>query len=261
VRAVLVVTSLHDCRGHLVCQHGASPAWCVEQYLTSMACCWPLAAAVALLVAPVPMHDACSLLHSQHAVLLWLQVQAGVARTGKWWGHQHWPEMQPDMLIFAKGIASGYPMAGLAAREGLFDNLLPGTMGGTYGGNAVACAAAVATIDAIEQEGIMQNAADRGVEIMQGLVELAKKYPEIVDVRGRGLMIGVEFGGAGGRGSTPRKGLAGEVVKVAAQHDLLLMPSGARECIRILPPLVLTQQEAALAVDTLGKVLAKVLRN
>lgn len=228
-----------------------SPAWlAVGRWLLLWLCCWH--AFLCMLCAACCAH---STLGSA-----WLQVQAGVARTGKWWGHQHWPEMQPDMLIFAKGIASGYPMAGLAAREGLFDNLLPGTMGGTYGGNAVACAAAVATIDAIEQEGIMQNAADRGVEIMTGLVELAKEYPEIVDVRGRGLMIGVEFGGAGGRGSAPRKGLAAEVVKVAAQHDLLLMPSGARECIRILPPLVLTQQEAALAVDTLGKVLAKVLR-
>jgi 4-aminobutyrate aminotransferase len=101
-------------------------------------------------------------------------VQAGVARTGKWWGHQHWPEMSPDVLVFAKGIASGYPMAGLATRPGLFDNLAPGTMGGTYGGNAVACAAAVATLDVIQEEGILGNVEQRGVQLMQGLVALAR---------------------------------------------------------------------------------------
>ncbi len=237
------------------------------------------------------------------------------------------------MLIFAKGIASGYPMAGLATRAGMFDKLAPGTMGGTYGGNAVACAAAVATLEAIEEEGILGNAEQRGAELMRGLVALAQvggggagravggarghvlcavpgsapwsqqpqpaaptplahphcdgalctdgsllccqsiadsllphtrrppqEYPEIVDVRGRGLMIGVEFGGREGRGSAPAKGVAAAVVKAAAAEDLLLMPSGARECIRILPPLVLTAGEAQVALERLGRVLQRVLR-
>lgn len=80
---------------------------------------------------------------------VWLhcrQVQAGAGRTGKWWGHQHFEASTPDLLIFAKGIASGYPFAGVAAREGYFETLPAGSLGGTYGGNAVACAAAVATM-------------------------------------------------------------------------------------------------------------------
>jgi 4-aminobutyrate aminotransferase-like enzyme len=88
----------------------------------------------------------------------------------------------------------------------------------------------------------------------------AQDHLEIVDVRGRGLMIGVEFGGRGGRGCAPAKGVSSELVRAAAAEDLLLMPSGARECIRILPPLVLTAGEAQEALERLGRVLQRVLR-
>eukprot|EP00775_Hariotina_reticulata_P014082 gene14082-14203_t len=178
-----------------------------------------------------------------------MQVQSGAARTGKWWGHQQFEGMDPDMVIFAKGIASGYPMAGVATKENFFDNMQPGTMGGTYGGNAVACAAAVATIDAIESEGMLENAAQRGVQLMSGLLKLADKYP-IIDIRGRGLMVGIELGSSS-RGSSssssdwlkPEKGVTMKLVKAALQRNMLLMPAGARESIRFLPPLNVTAAE------------------
>ncbi|KAF8061932.1 davT [Scenedesmus sp. PABB004] len=181
------------------------------------------------------------------------EVQSGAGRTGTWWGHQQFDGADPDMVIFAKGIASGYPMAGVATKEHLFDNMQPGTMGGTYGGNAVACAAAVATIEAIEGEGMLGNAAARGVQLMRGLVALADKYP-ITDVRGRGLMVGAEFGsGASGAARLKaEKGLAGRITAAAFKRSkLLLMAAGARESIRVLPPLNVSEAEVDAALGGL----------
>ena len=207
-------------------------------------------------------------LADQHGFLLIAdEVQSGVGRTGAWWAHELFDDaaMRPDLLIFAKGVASGYPMAGVAARQGLFDKLPPGTLGGTYGGNAVACAAGAATLRAIREEGMVANAAERGAQLQKGLVALAAKHPAIVDVRGRGLMVGIEFGGGGGgaaaaagasgaaaaaagkRRGNPSpcapKGAAGAVAKAAAKRGVLLMPAGARESMRFLPPLNVSAAE------------------
>jgi len=94
-------------------------------------------------------------------------VQSGVGRTGKWWGHQHLlaDDAQPDIMTFAKGIAAGFPFAGLAMKDHVHEGLAPGTMGGTYGGGPLACAAAVATLDVIEGEGLLENAELRGRQL------------------------------------------------------------------------------------------------
>lgn len=166
-------------------------------------------------------------------------------------------------MVFAKGVASGYPMAGVAAREGIFERLPPGTLGGTYGGNAVACAAGAATLRAIREEKMVENARERGVQLQRGLVEMAKRHESIVDVRGRGLMVGLEFGsnnggnglGCGKGGSAKnendergnpgaaKKGAAAAVAKAAAKRGVLLMPAGAREAMRFLPPLNVSADE------------------
>jgi 4-aminobutyrate aminotransferase len=162
--------------------------------------------------------------------------------------------MQPDLMVFAKGVASGYPMAGVAAKEGIFEKLPAGTLGGTYGGSAIGCAAGAATLRAIREEGMVSNAAERGIQLQKGLVKLAEKHPAIVDVRGRGLMVGIEFGGEKGGGSDgkkrrgnpapcPVKGAAGAVAKAAAKRGVLLMPAGAREAMRFLPPLNVSAEE------------------
>jgi len=203
---------------------------------------------------------------NEHGILLIAdEVQSGAARTGSWWGHAQFDggAMQPDILVFAKGIASGYPMAGLAARGRLFDNLAPGTLGGTYGGNAVAAAAAVATIDVINEEKLAENAAVRGTQLMQGLVSLAQQQPCIIDVRGRGLMVGVEFGSphttqSGGVPQPCPPGFASAVTKATAKRGVLTMTAGAREAIRFLPPLTVSEEEIALALKVFGEAVAEV---
>ncbi|GIL92514.1 hypothetical protein Vretifemale_20029 [Volvox reticuliferus] len=233
---------------------------------------------------------------SEHGILLIAdEVQAGAGRTGRWWGHQHWlstptgshpqegtiglsletvhgggPGDSPDILVFAKGIASGYPLAGLAVRRELVprDKMPPGTLGGTYGANAVACAAASATIEIINNEGLVQNAALRGAQLMAGLADLAAELPPgvIADIRGRGLMVGVEFGGGGGdsdasmpRHIPPHKGVASAITKACAARGMLLLTAGARECIRFLPPLTISEDEVRQALSVFRDACREVL--
>ncbi|GAX79506.1 hypothetical protein CEUSTIGMA_g6947.t1 [Chlamydomonas eustigma] len=188
------------------------------------------------------------------------EVQSGAARTGKWWGHQQFDDggMRPDLMIFAKGMASGYPFAGVAARADAFEKMAPGTMGGTYGGNAVACAAAVATIEVIEKEGLLRNAHERGIQLTQGILDLANRHPTIIDVRGRGLMVGVEFGSKDG-GLVAPKGIATAVAKACIKHDMLLMTAGARECVRFLPSLNISAAEVDIALKLFGQALDEVV--
>jgi 4-aminobutyrate aminotransferase len=100
-------------------------------------------------------------------VLLLVQVQAGVGRTGQWWGHQHLMYSDPDILVFAKGIASGFPFAGIATKDDMFSKLKPGSIGGTYSGNTLGCAAACATLDAIKEDDMLENATQRGRQLVE----------------------------------------------------------------------------------------------
>ncbi|CAL5226943.1 g9827 [Coccomyxa viridis] len=195
----------------------------------------------------------------EHGIVLIIdEVQAGVARTGKWWGHQHvsGEAMHPDILIFAKGIASGFPFAGLATRDDMFDGLALGTMGGTYGAAPLACATANATLDVIVEENLLENATQRGLQLTEGLVQLADKYP-IIDVRGRGLMCAVEFGGHDGS-MTASPGVAAAVTKAAGKRNMLLLTAGARESVRFLPPLTVSEGEIAEALSIFGDCLEDV---
>lgn len=113
-----------------------------------------------------------------------MQVQSGVGRTGKWWGHQHLGDVQPDIMTFAKGIASGFPFAGIAAKSHIMENQPPGTLGGTYGAAPLACAAACATIDVIEEEGLLGNATERGLQLVQvGLGLSGRVWALVLDRR------------------------------------------------------------------------------
>merc|ERR1719336_1531058 len=130
----------------------------------------------------------------EHDILLIAdEVQSGYGRSGKMWAMQHWG-VEPDILTTAKGIASGYPLSAVITRSELSDQQLPGCMGGTYGGNSVACAAAIATLDVFEQEKLLDNVNARGEQLVAGLWDLRAKYGSIVaDIRGRGIMVGAEF--------------------------------------------------------------------
>ncbi len=126
------------------------------------------------------------------ACLIIDEIQAGLGRTGKWFCHEHYG-ITADIVTMAKGIASGFPLSAIISRKENFDKFKPGTMGGTYGGNAVACAAGMATIDAIREEGMIENAARQGEKIRAFLTEKQAQYPSIGDVRGKGLMDAIEI--------------------------------------------------------------------
>src|SRR5690606_3214911 len=114
-----------------------------------------------------------------HGILLVLdEVQTGYGRTGKFWGGEHF-DAKPDILVTAKGLASGFPLSGIAASSELMAKAWPGSQGGTYGANAVACAAAIATLDVIADENLVANAAERGAQLKQALQTVADKHEQI----------------------------------------------------------------------------------
>ena len=190
----------------------------------------------------------------KHGILLVMdEVQTGFGRTGKMFGHQHF-DVQPDIITLAKGIASGFPISGIAASEELMSKAWPGSQGGTYGGNAVACAAAVATLEVIEEEGLVANSAERGTQLLEGVKAAA--VDGIGDVRGLGLLVGSEFTAADG---TPDTARAQAAQQLAAKKGLLLLTCGAHmNVVRMIPPLVVTAEQVDEALDIWGKVLAEV---
>jgi 4-aminobutyrate aminotransferase len=195
---------------------------------------------------------------SQHGILLIAdEVQTGFGRTGEMFAVRHW-DVEPDILVMAKGIASGLPLSGILARRELMASWQPGSHGGTYGGNVVACAAANATLDVIEDEGLVANARERGAQFLAGLRALAPKHASIGDVRGLGLMLALEFvkpGEADGR--TPDPDLAKRVQAEALARNLIVLTAGTYvNVVRIIPPLVTTADEVDLALGILGESLA-----
>jgi 4-aminobutyrate aminotransferase len=191
----------------------------------------------------------------RHGILLIAdEVQSGMGRTGRMWASD-WHDAHPDIVVMAKGIASGMPLSGIMARRELLDRLSPGSHGGTYGGNAVACAAAVATLDVIESEGLLANAARQGERLAAGLRAAADGHGTIAEVRGRGLMIGIEF--AEGAELRPRPDLAKAVLHEAFERKLLLLSCGTYgQVVRIIPPLVTTDEEVDLAIGVIAESLA-----
>jgi 4-aminobutyrate aminotransferase len=174
-------------------------------------------------------------------LLIFDEVQSGFGRTGKWFALEHF-DVIPDIMTVAKGIASGLPLSGVFSRLDLMKKWDVGSHGGTYGGNAVACAAAVATIGAMREEKMIENAAERGIQLMTGLRKLQEEYPQIGDVRGLGLMIGTEFTVDGH--PMKAKPLVKEIVHAAEERDLLLLSCGTYDnTIRWIPPLNVTEEQ------------------
>ncbi|GAA1755476.1 aminotransferase class III-fold pyridoxal phosphate-dependent enzyme [Streptomonospora arabica] len=183
----------------------------------------------------------------QHGILLVVdEVQTGFGRTGAFWGHEH-AGIRPDITIIAKGLASGFPLSGIAAPHELMEKAWPGSQGGTYGGNAVSCAAALATLDVIEDEGLVANAADMGARLTRGLAGVAADHDVIGDVRGPGLMVGNEFTAPDG---SPDTATATRAHKAAAEKGLLLLTCGPHgNVVRMIPPLIVTADQIDQAVD------------
>jgi 4-aminobutyrate aminotransferase len=171
----------------------------------------------------------------QHGILLVAdEVQSGFGRTGKWFGHQHFG-IEPDIMTIAKGLASGMPISGVVSRLDLMKKWIPGSHGGTYGGNAVAAAAGVATIQAIKEDRMIENAVTRGSQLIAGLGHLQEKYPQIAEVRGLGLMIGTEFRDSAGK---PDKKTTKAIQHECADRNMMLLTAGPWDnTIRWIPPL------------------------
>jgi 4-aminobutyrate aminotransferase len=185
----------------------------------------------------------------EHGILLVAdEIQSGMGRTGKWWAIEH-QGVEPDVLLAGKGIASGMPLGAMIAREDLMTWKL-GAHGSTYAGNPLACAAALATIRVIEDEDLMANAVDVGAELMAGLGDLRREYPMVVDVRGLGLMIGVQF---------PDHDHMVAVEEASFRRGLLVLGCGD-DVVRMSPPLVFRKDQAATAIQVFGEALAEVAR-
>jgi 4-aminobutyrate aminotransferase/(S)-3-amino-2-methylpropionate transaminase len=175
------------------------------------------------------------------------EVQAGFARTGDWFAVNN-ENVVPDMIVTAKGIAGGLPLAAVTARAEIMDSSHVGGLGGTYGGNPIACAAALAAIEIIESEKLVDRARHLEGILRSALEAIAAKHPEIGEIRGRGAMIAIELVKAGSKDPNPE--LMAKVIKYCQSKGVLILTAGSYgNVIRFLPPLVITDE---LLKDALG---------
>lgn len=181
------------------------------------------------------------------------EVQSGFGRTGRFFAIEHFG-ITPDIMIIAKGIASGLPLSGIIARRALMNRWKPGAHGGTYGGNAVACAAAVATIQAMRDEQMVENAARLGTVLKQELSHVMQRHPVVGDVRGLGLMVGVELITANG---APDAALTKRTLAGCRDRGLLLLNCGPYDnVVRFIPPLIVNEDQIRDAVRIFAEALA-----
>ncbi len=177
------------------------------------------------------------------------EVQSGFARTGDWFAVNN-ENVVPDMIVTAKGIAGGLPLAAVTARAEIMDSSHIGGLGGTYGGNPIACAAALAAIEIIESEKLVDRARHLEEILTTSLKAIAAKHPEIGEIRGRGAMIAIELVKAGTKDPNPE--LMGKVIKYCQSKGVLILTAGSYgNVIRFLPPLVITDELLADALDVL----------
>jgi 4-aminobutyrate aminotransferase len=185
-------------------------------------------------------------------LLIFDEVQSGFGRTGKWFAQDHFGVV-PDIMTVAKGIASGMPLSGVFSRLDLMKKWPVGSHGGTYGGNAVAMAAGVATIRAMREENMLENATARGSQLQTGLRKFQEEYSAIGDVRGLGLMIGTEF--VDGKGK-PDKATVRVVVHSAEEKGLLLLTCGTYDnVVRWIPPLNVSAEQINDGLQIFGQAL------
>ncbi|MDQ7843767.1 MAG: acetylornithine transaminase [Armatimonadota bacterium] len=184
----------------------------------------------------------------ERGVLLILdEIQTGVGRTGRWFAWEHYGA-RPDIMTLAKGLGSGVPIGALLAREAVAAAFQPGDHGSTFGGNPLACAAALAVVETIERDGLVAHAAEMGAYCVERLQDLARRRPVIAEVRGMGLMVAVDLAVD-----------AAGIVAACRERGLLLNAVQPRT-LRLAPPLTVTTAEVDQAVEMLGDVLAAVER-
>jgi 4-aminobutyrate aminotransferase len=199
---------------------------------------------------------AAQIFHDRGALLIVDEVQTGFGRTGKMFAIEHSPGVQPDVLTLAKGIASGFPLGAFTAREAIAGAMQPGDHLSTFGGNPISCAAALANIAVIEEEGLVENACRQGELLMARLARMAERTATIGEVRGRGLMIGIEL--VEDRATKEPAAARAKAVRSALRERGLLVGVGGTlgNVVRLQPPLSITADECDQALSALEAVLA-----
>ena len=177
-------------------------------------------------------------------LLIFDEIQAGLGRTGRLWACDHW-NTAPDILCLAKGIAGGVPMGATLVRPDILATMSKGEHSSTFGGNPLSCAAGIAALSAITEDGLIENAEKMGKIFREGLEKLKEKHNIIREVRGKGLMIGVEL-----------KFEVRNILMNLIKEGVLMLYSG-RNILRILPPLVITEEDITKVLQTLDIVLTK----
>ena len=190
------------------------------------------------------LQDVRKLCNEKGILLIFDEIQSGLGRTGKMWAGQHW-DTSPDIMCLAKGIAGGVPMGATLVRPDILASISKGEHSSTFGGNPLSCAAGIATIQALTQDGLVENAVKMGKKLQDGLEDLKKKYKIIREIRGKGLMIGMEM-----------KFEVKDILFDGIANGLLLLYSG-RNILRLLPPLVISESDITKTLETLDILLEK----
>lgn len=190
------------------------------------------------------LQDVRKLCNEKGILLIFDEIQAGLGRTGKMWAAQHW-DTTPDIMCLAKGIAGGVPMGATLVRDDILACISKGEQSSTFGGNPLSCAAGIASIEALTKDGLVENAAKMGKLFREGLERLKEKHKIIREVRGKGLMIGVEM-----------KFEVKDILFDGIANNLLLLYSG-KNILRLLPPLVISESDITKALETLDVILGK----
>lgn len=190
------------------------------------------------------LQEARKICNEKGALLIFDEIQAGLGRTGKLWASQHW-ETVPDIMCLAKGIAGGVPMGATLVRSDVLAAISKGEQSSTFGGNPLSCAAGIATIQALTQDGLVDNAEKMGKIFREGLERLRDKHKIIREIRGKGLMIGVEM-----------KFDVKDILFDGIANNLLLLYSG-KNILRLLPPLVISESDINKALEILDNILTK----
>ena len=188
------------------------------------------------------LQDVRKLCDENKILLIFDEIQSGLGRTGSMWAADHWKTV-PDVMCIAKGIAGGVPMGVTLVRPDILSVMKKGEHSSTFGGNPLSCAAGTATIQALTQDGLIENAKDMGQKFQQGLAELKSRHKIIREVRGKGLMIGVEL-----------KFEVKDILMEGIKNGLLLLYSG-RNILRFLPPLVISEEDITKTLKILDMLL------
>ena len=188
------------------------------------------------------LQDVRKLCDDNGILLIFDEIQAGLGRTGRMWASEHW-DTAPDILCIAKGIAGGVPMGVTMVRPDILDCISKGEHSSTFGGNPLSCAAGTATLQALTQDGLIDNADKMGKLFRDGLERLKEKHTIIREIRGKGLMIGIEL-----------KFEVKDILMEGIEKNLLLLYSG-RNILRLLPPLVISEEDVTSSLEILDELL------